>query len=47
MTIIIDKFMLKVFHGDVPNVFDNFFTYNYKDLSHILKDEIIKMCSEA
>ena len=27
-------FMFKVFHEDVPNVFDNFFTYNYTIHEH-------------
>ena len=31
---LLGKFMLKAFHEDVPNVFDNFFTYDYTIHEH-------------
>ena len=31
---LVGKFMFEVFHEDVPNVFDNFFTYNYTIHEH-------------
>ena len=31
---LVGKFMFKVFHEDVPNVFDDFFTYNYTIHEH-------------
>ena len=34
---LVGKFIFKVFHEDIPNVFDNFFTYNYTIHEHSTK----------